>query len=74
MAILCVFGASLLCEVFCFSIIALGVLLFCTDRITDYYGADATKIVSTAINFVQNGSDKRLRVLAIIMEWMKAAT
>ena len=63
--VLCVFGACLACEVFCFSIIAVAVYTFGTDRINEYQKEDTQMILSSIFDFLQGGSDKRLRIISI---------
>ena len=64
-AALCVFGVCLGFEVFCFSVIAVAVYHRGTCRIFMHREQSVQLILSSILNFIQNGKDKKLRILAI---------
>eukprot|EP01083_Nonionella_stella_P220767 789499_1 len=65
LAVLCAFAACLAGEVFCFSILAMAVYAFGTDRIQNSRSDHTAELVGLMLDFISNGNDKRLRVLAI---------
>eukprot|EP01083_Nonionella_stella_P069108 184067_1 len=72
-ALLCAFGTCLGFEVFCFSIFAMCVFIFGTDRIADSRSKHTSKLVTFMLDFISRGNDKRLRILSINkgMHWVQ---
>eukprot|EP01083_Nonionella_stella_P156659 507573_1 len=64
-AVLCAFAACLAGEVFCFSILALVVYTFGTNRIQQSRSDHTSELVGLILDFISQGNDKRLRILSI---------
>ena len=59
------FGACLGCELFCFSIIALIVFDYGSNRVISFEQENVHEMVSLILSFIQRGSDKKLRIIAV---------